>query len=616
MMLKPRGKYWVFLLVIVTVIFSVILGSFLGSWLNLEPEEQALMRSIFGKLLPFPLAGAMVLVVIIGTLVSLLFKYYIIPILQLAEKARLITTVNPAYRITPGGAREVSYLAGVLNDAAAAFHKLQLEVDERVQAARGELQEERNRLAALMSELPGGVVVCNPAGQILLYNQAARQLLQPPAGQRARLEQAGAWIGLGRSIFGVLDREAILTALTLLQETRADKNATPVSSFMTTLANGTCLRIKMAPVFRQAGEEKELTGFVLTLEDMTRQIEITARRDAVVGELAAAVQRELGTLRQALDTLLQERPEAQRRPVEGTVQAIEQLIDQAWEDYSRHAPPLGKIDDVSAADLLKFLRKTVQERTGLEVRGTSAERLRLRLDSLALAQALVDLAGCLQRRAGSLGLDLELQAGEEGQALLTVGWGEREVPARLLEEWYRAPLTMDLRGRVLGLADLVADHPRSLELLPAESPDCRGLCLRLPTTAAREVLSLRPVADARPVYYTFDLFSQPQETELGRRQLRDLTYVVLTRRPPDSIPPTGTRSFSSAPSASSRNGCSSRKPSTSWSIRAGMSPRARWPSTASTPSCCRASRPSTRSSPTSRPSPRARSWWPTTPLST
>ncbi len=100
-MMKPALKYWIFLVAVITAIFAVILGSFAASWYSLSQEEKTLVGTVSHKLLPFPIVGAIILMMIIGTLVSLLFSYYIIPILKLAEEARLIATVNPAYRITP-----------------------------------------------------------------------------------------------------------------------------------------------------------------------------------------------------------------------------------------------------------------------------------------------------------------------------------------------------------------------------------------------------------------------------------------------------------------------------------------------------------------------------------
>jgi DNA polymerase-3 subunit epsilon len=47
-------------------------------------------------------------------------------------------------------------------------------VAEQVAQASLRVQQERNRLAALMAELNQSVVVCNLDGRILLYNSRAR----------------------------------------------------------------------------------------------------------------------------------------------------------------------------------------------------------------------------------------------------------------------------------------------------------------------------------------------------------------------------------------------------------------------------------------------------------
>jgi len=268
MTLNPALKYWIFLAGIVAAIFTVILGSFTVSWYSLDKAEKALVQELSGKLLPFPFLGAILLVVIIGTLISLLFSYYIIPILQLAEQARLITTVNPSYRITSEGAREIRYLSSILNDSAEAFQRLQQEVDARVAAAQAALQEEHNRLATLMSELPSGVLVCNSAGQILLYNQQAQNLLQRKSGMG---NLAGAWIGLGRSIFGALERAPIAAGLEQHQLAAREGRQLPASTFPATLPDGTALRVKLAPVFHPGEARGELDSFVLTLEEVDRR---------------------------------------------------------------------------------------------------------------------------------------------------------------------------------------------------------------------------------------------------------------------------------------------------------------------------------------------------------
>jgi DNA polymerase III epsilon subunit family exonuclease len=310
--LKPAQKYWVFLFGIALAVFGVILSSVAGSWYNLTPEEQRMVRGMTDSIIPFPLMGAFALFLIIGGLTSLLFRYYIIPILQMAEATRLISLVNPDYRIEPNGALEVRQLAGIINDYADAYRKLRTEVDDVINTSRAELTEERNRFAALMSELPGGVLVCTEDGRIMLYNKQARSLLQPSNRDTSTAAGPGGWLGLGRSVFDVLQKEPVIHGLKLLQQAVSLGQETPVTRFMTSLNGGRCLRVTMAPVSgfrceqrdeRMLCEQRDITGFVLTLEEITAQIEADTRRDLQVRAFTDSMQAVVEEIRQSLNTL-------------------------------------------------------------------------------------------------------------------------------------------------------------------------------------------------------------------------------------------------------------------------------------------------------------------------
>lgn len=532
-MMKPALKYWIFLVAVITAIFAVILGSFAASWYSLSQEEKTLVGAVSHKLLPFPFVGAIVLMMIIGTLVSLLFSYYIIPILKLAEEARLIATVNPAYRITPSGAKEVVYLTEVINASAEAFQNLQLDVDERIRTARAELHEERNRLAALMSELPGGVLVCNTAGQILLYNQAARKLLQSGAWKGLTENRPGIWIGLGRSIFGVLEREPIVKALQHQQEAAEKGRSAPASSFLTTLADGTCLRVNMAPVFRNEENKKDLSGFVLTLEDMTRQIEAVTHRDLIIKALTEGLQESLFEIRRSISSILaQEQLSPQelhryRQTIDRASRSIQRQLILAREDYTRDLPQINTEQEVTAANLLQLLRNTVRERSGIEAVGEAPEGLWLQVDSFSLVQAICDLVDRLQEGANLSGLSIDLKKSGTEQVSLTVAWPQQEMPGRLISEWENAPLNTDRQGRTLSIRELVAHHGDMLRFDGRDAEGCRGIRLMVPAAPAERRPGIPTGAKARPVFYEFDLFNQSVQTEQGRCPLRELTYVVF-----------------------------------------------------------------------------------------
>jgi DNA polymerase III epsilon subunit family exonuclease len=292
--MNPSLKYWIFILGMACAIFGVIIASVLGSWLNLDPGEQTFLLGLADKILPFPIIGAFILFVIIGGMVSLLFRFYIIPIMRLAESTQLISLANPNHRITATGAREVAHLAGIINTSADAYQQLQQHVESAIHDARADLLEERNRFAALMTELPVGVLVCNTQGQILLYNKLAQQVLQSPHAHKFSGGGESGWIGLGRSLFGLLPRDLVAAGFERVQQAVAAGASDPITRFRVAGAGGRDLAVSMAPVFSFHCEQhdeclqcerRRISGLVLTLDDQPERLG-PDRTDAVspVGE--------------------------------------------------------------------------------------------------------------------------------------------------------------------------------------------------------------------------------------------------------------------------------------------------------------------------------------------
>jgi DNA polymerase III epsilon subunit family exonuclease len=373
--MRPSLKYWIFILGIAFVIFSVILASVLGSWLNLSTEEQAVVMLMAEKILPFPILGAFIIVAVIGGLVTLLFRYYIIPILQMAESTHLISLANPNHRIPSKGAREVTHLAEIINSSADAFQKLRLEVDNAIRLAQADLAEERNRFAALMSELPAGVVVCNIDGQILLYNQHSQALLQPHCQEKFKRSHHDGWIGLGRSIFGLLHREQIVHGLDLLQLAVAKGEEAPVTRFMAALDGNRSLRATMAPVFGFRADssyeegKRRMTGMVITLEDITSLVETDKCHNALVQSLTGQLLTGLKDLQRSVNTEQvadREQPASFCTLVDRICSTMqEQIISLLQRENARHLQLTGKIEAIAEEQSLELPHQHL--RSGLAV---------------------------------------------------------------------------------------------------------------------------------------------------------------------------------------------------------------------------------------------------------
>ena len=532
--MKPQFKYWIFLTTIIVTVFSVILASFVGSWLTLDEVEHAEIIKLFDKLLPFPLLGALALCIIIGFLVSLLFHYYIIPILQLAESTQLISEVNPEHRIQiKKGAREVRDLSATINASAEAFARLQRDVNLQISRSQAKLNEERTRLAALMSELPHGVLVCNTDGQVLLYNQQAHLLFNIQQKFTDEHHQPRGILGLGRSVFSILDRDPIVHALDLLYKNFESGQKKLVSNFMMTLRNGLYLRVNMAPVFLEQERKKVITGFVLTLEDMTRQIEADIRRDELIQSLTDDLQASLQKIRTSISTILNQprldyaQLHNHRKNIDHASQSLQKKIETARLNYARHLRDMGKTEDVLAANLLEVIAKSIFERYGISVNTQAAEGLWLQLDSYLMVQAISHLAALLKGRENTLDMLITITSNEQNEVELAINWPDEEVDLELLEEWQLTPLITDSHGKPLNFREVITQMNGSIKMLCYLEQICSGILLVFPRAAEEAHRTIPVTLEHRPISYEFDLFNRRGWQELGQVPLSDLTYVVF-----------------------------------------------------------------------------------------
>lgn len=242
-------------LVAAVVLGLLMTGPFLATaailFADLKDGERALAAQI---LLPrLPLGALMTLIgLVVGVhVLRLLFKQYVRGLLKMAENLRLMLGANRNFRVAAEGPPEVRELARAANDLAQQRDELLTDVEAQIARAKASVEEEKNRLAALMSELTMGVVVCNLDGRILLYNNRARlqfkSLAQGPTSM-----SGGALIGLGRSIFSMLERGQITHALENVQQRLRNGSAEPTANFITATRSGQLLRAQMAPVLRTA----------------------------------------------------------------------------------------------------------------------------------------------------------------------------------------------------------------------------------------------------------------------------------------------------------------------------------------------------------------------------
>jgi DNA polymerase-3 subunit epsilon len=486
---------------------------------DLRPLERDVLDRVLRREASLGVFIGLLFLLGLGFLISLFFSQYVVAPRRLAREAELIATANPSHRVEPSGPAEVRALGGAINELADRAEG----VREQIAAARADLEEERNRLAALMSELSVAVIVCNAAGRILLYNVAAMELL-------SRNGAESGLVGLGRSIFAILDRSLVAHALERIGATERAA-AAPTAQLAASTGDGRLLRIGMAPVQGTAGEA---SGFVLILEDVTETAEASVRRDALLQSLTEDTRGALANIRAAVESVLdypQMGAEERRRfiaIIRHEAEALSGRVETAVRESGAYPGDRWSLSDMLGSDLLTAARRSVEREAGVTVDETAAaDELWLKVDSYALVRALGHLARVLHGEAGISRFSLELrEAG--GHARLDLCW-EGEAPAEeRLRAWVEQPFGDGGVGVASTVREVVERHGGEIFPKAEAGTACVRLLVPVAEPAAERARPATTAASSRPEFYDFDLFRPAEEDpEQDETDLDKLAFTVF-----------------------------------------------------------------------------------------
>jgi len=508
---------------------------------DLSDQERAVLDPILRDR-----AAAVVLVVVIlvfplALVVQALFRRYISAARRLGEDARIMLTANPAHRAPLEGAAEIRRLGERFNSFAEAHETLRNEVEQRVREANERIEQERNRLAALMSELAQSVIMCNIEGRILLYNARAMQLLRKPLDGGDAAGKAHSLVGLGRSIFAIFDRNLIIHALESIHDRLRQGARGPVANFVTTAPAGQLVRVQMAPVLGAAsdlaaeGATDGISGFVLILDNITRRIEAGNRRDLLLQTLTQGTRASLASMRAAVETIASfpdmER-EAQDRFIAiigDEAQRLSARLDQTVGEFADSLRTDWPLEDMRGADLIAAARRRIEGKLGLPTKLEIVdESIWLNVDSYSLMQAITYLVSRLREEFGIREIRFGLETA--GQlAHLDLIWTGAPLGTETTMAWQTDSMEMGGEASPLTLKQIVERHNAEIWYQIHKPSHREYFRIAIPWTRPEEATRSAAVGtESRPEFYDFDLFHQPGQTpEQDNRLLAALSYTVF-----------------------------------------------------------------------------------------
>ena len=511
------------------------------AWAALSEAERSAVWPVISGRMPLLMMVALVVMAVAAAAVQPLYRRWVAAPARLQEQAQVLLSTDVQRTLSaPGAAPAVQNLARSLNELAAQRDQLKRDIAAEVAQASHGIAQERNRLAALMSELTQSVVVCNLDGRVLLYNNRARTQFRA-LSDAPTLAGGAELIGLGRSIYTVFDRKLVAHALGSVQQRLQRGASHPSAQFVTTTRGGQLLRAQMAPVRGvavQPDQSPAITGFVLMLDNITSEYEQESARERQLHGLTEQSRGSLANLQAAVEMLDEEGLDATLRErflgvVREESQAMSRRINDLAAQSAQGLATRWPLEEMLGADFVQAAQVRIETLSGARCSVSEADAsLWLKLDSFSLLQALAYLALRLHEEYAVPTVALRLSGADGRRARLDLIWSGQVMSTETVMSWEMDAISTGAETSLLTVRDVVQRHGGEFwfERDRVRHQAFFRFLLPLAPSAAvdgDEAAALQ-VGDSRPEYYDFDLFAGGEsQHELDERRLVDLAYTVF-----------------------------------------------------------------------------------------
>jgi DNA polymerase-3 subunit epsilon len=503
---------------------------------TLTSEQRALISDqLAARFLLIGLTWVIGLVAIGATLRWLFYRYATAPA-RLMEQTRVLLAAPQAAPMNHQGTKETKALAQAIYELATQRDTLRADVAAQIAQGSLSVQQEKNRLAALMSELTQSVVVCNLDGRIILYNSRAR--LQFKALSNAPALAGGSeLVGIGRSIYAVFDRQLVAHALESIQQRISRGAGSPSAQFVTTTQAGQLLKVQMAPV--RSGDTEagasEISGFVLMLDNVTRAFEEEHVRDQLLHGLTEGSRSSLANIQAAVEMLAYpDLDDAMRERFLGVVREevtsmsgrITEMTQKATQGLKARWP----LEEMLGSDVLLATQRRIEARNQRPVTLENLDvNVWLKVDSFSLTQALDYLAMRLVDEFDVKFFRLRLQSSGQ-RAQLDLIWTGQVMSTETVMSWEMDSMRFGDESTPLTVRDVVARHGGEMWFERERVRHEAFFRFLLPLASEQEQLEATQILqnDSRPEYYDFDLFKSTEASHaLEDRLLSELSFTVF-----------------------------------------------------------------------------------------
>ncbi|MBW2569248.1 MAG: DNA polymerase III subunit epsilon [Deltaproteobacteria bacterium] len=539
-----NNKFWWFVAVSVSITLIIIFSLAVLFWHQLSLEEKLFLLSIIRQNFLYIFSAAFLILAGLGFALDGIFHVYIIPISKLVEETTLITSVNTSHRISLEGSKDIMRLAQIINEGADRYEELQKNIEQRIDLAKSKSEKEKNILAAFMSELPEGVLICNAEGRILFYSKQVKHMLtganniipdSKPESDKSLFRPVENFIGLGRSIFNIVDKNLIAHALDEIAEKLEHKEADISSNFVVVGKGNKLLRAQAVPILSHL---REFTGFIIIFNDITQQTEADRIVNFMLQSLTKSMRSSLAGIRSSIEAIVEypdmesEQLQKFRKIIHHECITLGKVLDNMSSDDSSRFVTQWPLVPILDQNFIELIKSKAEEKLDviIDIEYSDCHNS-VKVDSYSIILGMLCVLNQLSAEIKNRKFICKVQ--KTGIFVnFDLIWQGSPIKSETLRKWENQILILKDEELPLSLKAVLQYHEAEIWSNVCDGErDKSYLRLILPAIETCEPENIRRITilpESRPEFYDFDMFSQPgQVPELDNRQLNELVFTVF-----------------------------------------------------------------------------------------
>jgi len=447
-------------------------------------------------------------------------EHVVAPINTLTSDLQTLTHANPEHGVETKQGKYLGLLAPAAREMATALDSARKKVDEEVEAATRELDQQRARLETVLRDLNEGVLVCNLDHQILLYNRRALNILHYHGE-----------IGLGRLLSSLLNTPSIihgLESLTGQLESQESADGLSAQVVCSTIDGHNIIEGQLSLILDS--DEQAATGYVVTFDDVTEKLAELGKRDRILRHAVEGLRAPVANLRAATEMLTESAnmDDEGRKMFENVLSAesrvLSKRLEQLSEDYREIITGRWPMSDVYSSTLLNCVVRRFSSDDTIQCM-INGDPEWLHCDSLSIVQLTERIIRRIADKTSATTFELEPISKNE-KVYIDISWPGEVIRSGTIDSWLDEPCAdylKEMTGR-----DILENHKA---VVWSEKREEGIACFRLPLPTAksdhRNVSAESRGLGERPEFYDFDLLKNIDKQSFGERPLRELTYVVF-----------------------------------------------------------------------------------------